>query len=222
MRSDVPQRTGTCRLLPKPPAHRGASVAQPVLQIRGADLQDRAEPAGCDKLPSVRKRGNAPVVEPDHGLHSQLSGNLCGGNHGFGLSERIRERFLGQHVLPGLERCDRDLCVQPSRGADVHDVHIVTPDDLAPVGRRLRPTIAGRSVRNLGRVPADKDALLDGGNVKVGPTLRQACECALPMNAYPIAAIPRGRLTGAPPRASPTSAPWDAPVRCDFRASLGA
>ena len=63
------------------------------------------------------------VAGPHAVLQHHLAG-IRGGVHGPRVGRGLRQRLLAQHVLPGSERQQGVLAVQPVDGADVDDVHL--------------------------------------------------------------------------------------------------
>ena len=116
-----------------------AGVDDPVLLVLRADVAHLAEAAVGDQLAGERQRRHPAVVEADHRADPPRRGGLGDRGHLLRLGHRVTQGLLAEHVLARLQRGDRDLGVAVAGGAHVHDVDVVARDELAPVGRPLRP-----------------------------------------------------------------------------------
>ena len=63
---------------------------------------------------------------------------LASFEHGVGVFERVRDRFLEDDVLAGLRRLDHDFAVPVVRNAHHHHVNILALQQLSVVRRRRR------------------------------------------------------------------------------------
>src|SRR5450755_4048445 len=89
-----------------PQPQRKLGIADPVLQIHGAHVADRPEPALSDHLPRERDRRNAPIVETNHRSNAAFGGVFRFEGHRLGFGQRVRERLFAQHVLARAQRGD--------------------------------------------------------------------------------------------------------------------
>jgi hypothetical protein len=90
-------------------------------------------------MPGVR------VVAPVEGLHHHDIAGVGGDSDQAGVGGVGRKRFLAEHVLPGLDRCDRPLPMKRRRRADVDGVDGLGGDQLGIRTERQRdaPRLGG-------------------------------------------------------------------------------
>ena len=112
-----------------------------------------SRPCGDHPLGERQGRG-AAVAEPAHGVHAAARRGVRGRGHPLGLGHGVRERFLAQHVLAGLERRDGDLGVRVAGSADVDQVDVVPLDQRPPVRLHGVPAVLGRRGPHALRIPA--------------------------------------------------------------------
>jgi hypothetical protein len=134
VRAEVAEGPGPGPLGPQAPGQRRVRVGQPVLQVDGAQVAQRADAALLDELPGQGKRGDAAVVEADHGPGPAGVRGVGGRVHRLGLGQGIGERLLAEHVLARRERGDRDRRVLVAGRADVDQLNVVAGDQRPPVG----------------------------------------------------------------------------------------
>ena len=91
----------------------------------GAHVPDGSEPAFGDQFPGQGEGRDAAVVEAHHGLHALRRGPARRRGHGFGFGQGVGQGLFHENMLACGEGGDRDLGVQPARGADVDDVDVV-------------------------------------------------------------------------------------------------
>ena len=109
--ADVAERAGTRFGPVQPPGHRRVLVAEPVLQVLGPDVPDRADPPLVDELLGQGQGRRSAVGESAHRVDA-LADRLAGrGRHLLGLGDRVGQRLLAQHVLAGPQGGDGDLAV---------------------------------------------------------------------------------------------------------------
>jgi hypothetical protein len=148
---DVAQRPRARLLLAKPPQQRQLGAHHPVLQVGAAVVVDLAQVADLDDSLGQHHRRDAAVVVAEHVHHA---GFLHRRQHRLGFGHRVGQGLLAQNRLAGLGGGDGDLGVAVTRGADVHQVDVVAPHDLAPVGGGLLPAEARRRLRHRRGVPS--------------------------------------------------------------------
>ena len=112
----------------------GALVAD-----RGLDQQRPPERARRDQLAEPVDGGVVAVGEPD----LQPLRRARGVAHVGGLGDRERDRLLGEHVLPGLERGPNETCGRRRWRCDHDRVHVGVRED----GRRRRMWCERRAAR---------------------------------------------------------------------------
>ena len=112
----------------EPPDQRKLRIGDPVLQIGAAEVPNLAELAVARSAPS-------PASPPARGGSCDRScatrPRAHGREHALGFLDRVRQRLLAEHDLPGSRRSDGNLRVRVARGADVDDV------DVRAAGRPL-------------------------------------------------------------------------------------
>jgi hypothetical protein len=81
------------------------------------------------------------VVEADLDLAACRGGSCCDRAR---FAHVAAHRLLQQHVLPGAERCDRDLGEEAVRRGHAHDVDVVGGNDVVPIEADPRPNIFGK------------------------------------------------------------------------------
>ena len=185
MRAEVAERARPGLLGLHPPGHRRVRVDEPVLQVDGPDVAQRADAARLDQLPGQREGRNPPVVEPDHGPRAARERGVGRRRHRLGLGQRIGERLLAQHVLARPQCGDRDRRVQVAGRGDVDQLDVVAGDQRAPVGLDGRPAepVRGGAVWRPGPGRRSPRAVAAAAGRTRGRPYCQACECARPMNA---------------------------------------
>jgi hypothetical protein len=94
VRSDVTERSGPGVLLAEPPCEGEVRVDDPVLEVDGPHMADRAEPARGDEFSRQRDRRDPPEVEPDHGAYPAPAGSLRRFGHGDRFVEGVGEWLL--------------------------------------------------------------------------------------------------------------------------------
>ena len=198
VRADVAERARSGLLLVQTPGQRGVLVGQPVLQVLRPDLPDRADRAVRDHRLGQGDRRRAAVGEAHHGL---LAGRRP--------RRRRPSAPPGEPCWPAVSRrahaCRR-------RGPPWRSPHACCLGCRCRPGRcrRAPPPAASRCrcraipCRAAAAATASADlpttTAMSGcsGRSATRPAVRHACECAAPMNAYPIIAT---RRTSAPRRA---------------------
>ena len=161
-----------------------SGVHEPVLQVGGADVPDRAEPSFGNELPGQGQGRDAAVVEADHGLNSLARAVRGRGGHGFGLGQGVGQRLFHQDVLAGFEGRDGDFGVHPARRADIDDVDVVPfrITERQSVADSAQPYLAAASATSAASRPTSTFCSKAGTSKKLA-TFRHAFEWALPMKA---------------------------------------
>ena len=128
VRADVAQRARAGHLPLQPPHQRELRVDDPVLQVDGADVPDRAEPAGGDELGHERHRRHPPVVEAAHRPRPRPPGRPAAAAIASASATVLASGFSHSTCLPAASAAMRDLGVAVARRADVDQVDVVPGD----------------------------------------------------------------------------------------------
>ncbi len=139
--AEIAERARARSLAVEPPDQREVGVHDPLLQVRATEVVELAELARLKQLPSEADGGDEAVVERAHVLDSRARDALPGL---VALLGRAPERLLAEHVLAGLRRGDRRLCVETVRAAVVEELDALVRDELAPVGDVAVEAVAAR------------------------------------------------------------------------------
>lgn len=183
--------TTACEFLRLVPLPRGVGIDQPTLEELPMEVTDFADDTVVDKPLRVLEGGHEPVVKRDSRDRAALP---CGSSHTLRTAERIRNRFLTQHVHSPLERSDRRFDMERVRPEIEQDIDLVD-DGLSRCSVPFESESIDR-LRERVLIPADYHVALDAGCV--GEETREFRQCGrVSLSPQPVAEDPDAECHGA-------------------------